>query len=352
MRNFLTKINNDPSQAAGVLTAEEFNDYITNLEDLVSSSGQSLIDNDGTQLSKAMANYSTAAQYFQDSGAVNTYTLSVIGTFRPPSQLLDGMRIRFFAANTNSGASTVNLAGIGATAVRRPNGDPLSAGDIQAGAEIELTYRSSLTYFILSQNVKQSGNQTIFDTKTFASVPGTSADPSVGNDLVRLSYLQSYVAANTTSAVPAGHILPWPGNAAPAGYSFAYGQAVSRTTYAAAFAVYSTVYGSGDGSTTFNLPDLRGRTIFGRDDMGGSPANRITTNGIVLGSTGGEDKHLLTVLEMPSHTHTYTAWSASGSGASNGSGNGGISSNTGAQGGGTSHNNMPPYTVMNWIVKL
>jgi hypothetical protein len=86
-----------------------------------------------------------------------------------------------------------------------------------------------------------------------------------------------------------GEVVPFAGTAAPAGSLFCFGQAISRTAFAGLFAALSTTYGVGDGSTTFNLPDLRGRVAAGKDDMGGTSANRLTTpiNGDVLGNTGG-----------------------------------------------------------------
>lgn len=75
------------------------------------------------------------------------------------------------------------------------------------------------------------------------------------------------------AALPAGlGPLPWPGPTAPPGWIFCFGQAVSRTTYAALFANIGTIWGAGDGSTTFNVPDFRGRAAFGKDDMGGTAA--------------------------------------------------------------------------------
>jgi microcystin-dependent protein len=70
----------------------------------------------------------------------------------------------------------------------------------------------------------------------------------------------------------------------------------------------STTYGSGDGSTTFNIPDLRGRAIAGVDNMGGSAASRLTSTVLsasnTLGATGGTQTHTMSSGEMPSHTHT------------------------------------------------
>jgi microcystin-dependent protein len=79
--------------------------------------------------------------------------------------------------------------------------------------------------------------------------------------------------------VPIGAILAWPGATAPTGWVLCDGSAISRTTYATLFAAISTSFGSGDGSTTFNVPDLRGRVMVGKDDMGGVAAQRVTDGG-------------------------------------------------------------------------
>ena len=85
---------------------------------------------------------------------------------------------------------------------------------------------------------------------------------------------------------------------------WANGQNVSRTTYAALFAALGTIFGVGDGTTTFGLPDLRGRTLFGKDDMGGTAAARLTSagsgvDGLTLGAVGGSQF-------LHGHTHTAT----------------------------------------------
>ncbi len=83
-----------------------------------------------------------------------------------------------------------------------------------------------------------------------------------------------------------GEVVPFAGATAPAGALLCYGQAVSRTTYAGLFAVLGTTHGGGDGSTTFNLPDLRGRVAAGKTDMGGSDAGNLT-GGATLGAALG-----------------------------------------------------------------
>jgi len=108
--------------------------------------------------------------------------------------------------------------------------------------------------------------------------------------------------------VPLGVMLDFIGTTAPnSSFVLPFGQAISRTTYAALFAMVGTTYGAGDGTTTFNLPDLRGRVVAGKDDMGGSSANRLTNaddglNGDTLGATGGGETQTLATANLPAYT--------------------------------------------------
>lgn len=99
----------------------------------------------------------------------------------------------------------------------------------------------------------------------------------------------------------------------PAGWYQCYGQAISRTVYSVLFTAIGTTWGVGDNSTTFNLPDLRGRGTIGLDNMGGTPANRVTAGvsgiaGTTLGAVGGNQamQTHTHVVNDPTHTHTFT----------------------------------------------
>jgi microcystin-dependent protein len=126
--------------------------------------------------------------------------------------------------------------------------------------------------------------------------------------------LAKLAAAVQEMLVPTGTILAYGGSTAPTGFLLCFGQAVSRTTYAALFNVIGTTFGAGDGSTTFNLPDLRGRVAVGKDNMGGTAANRITSavsgiNGTVLGAAGGDQRlhqHNHGVTD-PGHLHSFNS---------------------------------------------
>ena len=121
--------------------------------------------------------------------------------------------------------------------------------------------------------------------------------------------LCSFFGANPYN-VPLGAGMPYFLPAAPnSSFAFPSGQPISRTTYAALFALMGTTYGAGDGSTTFNLPSLGGRLLACRENMNGAGAEgRITPagsgiTGTTLGATGGAQNVVLGVGEIPSHAH-------------------------------------------------
>lgn len=110
---------------------------------------------------------------------------------------------------------------------------------------------------------------------------------------------------------PVGGGMDFYGTTAPAGWLFASGAAVSRTTYATLFAIIGTTFGAGDGTTTFNLPDKRGRLSLPLDNLGGTPASRVTVfSATSLGQSGGDQNlqgHVHGTTD-PTHTHTATVF--------------------------------------------
>jgi len=159
-----------------------------------------------------------------------------------------------------------------------------------------------------------------------------------------------------------GTVLPFAGSTAPEGWLLCFGQAVSRTTYANLFAVIGTTFGTGDGSTTFNLPDIRGRVAAGKDDMGGTAASRLTNsgtgnpglNGASLGAAGGVDRHQLTEAQMPAHVHNTNVSQGVASGSIAAFTGGQFNTagfNTSSTGGGQAHPNVQPTIILNQIIK-
>lgn len=180
------------------------------------------------------------------------------------------------------------------------------------------------------------------------TLPG---DPTSAMHAATKQYVDGAVSA-TPGAFPAGTITPFAGSTAPSGWLLCYGQAVSRTTYAALYSAIGVAYGSGDGSTTFNLPDLRGRVPAGVDNMGGSDAARLDWAN-TLGTNGGAQTHTLQTSEMPAHDHPA---SLGGSAGGDGSGLAWASTSTTNAiaiqntGGGGAHNNMQPTILLNYVI--
>ena len=176
----------------------------------------------------------------------------------------------------------------------------------------------------------------------------------------------------STAPVPVGAIMPYAGSSAPSGWLLSFGQALNRTTYADLFTAIGTTYGAGDGSTTFNAPDMRGYVVAGQDDMGGTSANRLTglsggVDGDVLGGTGGSEVHTLTEAQLAAHTHGAGSYTTtiplSGGGAEGGplpstaattattTISAAIAGSSGSAGSNSSHNNVQPTFILNYIIK-
>ena len=186
---------------------------------------------------------------------------------------LNGAMIALVPHATNGATVTLNVDGLGAKPLRFGPNLELQSGVLIQGTPYVVSYNNSDGAFYL-----QGG---------FANPYG----------------------------VPLGAMLDYTGTSAPnSAFVLPSGQAINRTTFATYFALVGTTYGVGDGSTTFNVPDLRGRLSAGVDNMGGSAANRIgtivtdsgTIVGATLGSVGGSSTHVQTGGEVGQHGHGIT----------------------------------------------
>jgi len=138
-------------------------------------------------------------------------------------------------------------------------------------------------------------------------------------------------SGTTVTVVPVGAIFPYGGTTAPTGYLLCDGSAVSRTTYDDLFGVISTTFGVGDGSTTFNVPDLRGRHAMGKAAAG---------TFVTMGSTGGAETD-----SVAAHTHNLAAGvEITNTGA-------GSWSHTTESGGSGTVDVLDPYVVTQWVIK-
>lgn len=156
---------------------------------------------------------------------------------------------------------------------------------------------------------------------------------------------------------PSGVVYPFAGSSAPKGYFICDGAAINRETYSDLFNVIGTTYGSGDGSTTFNLPDARGRAIYGlgtNTDIDALGENDGTT------LADRTPKHQLSIDEMPSHSHNIgpsgnpqTFYPAgNGDYVASSPGTTGTSKNPGTTLAGSSQKHDHGFIVMNYIIKF
>ena len=190
----------------------------------------------------------------------------------------------------------------------------------------------------------------MMDRKQDSLVSGTNIKTINNQSLLGSGDLDIMSGGDT---LPVGAIIPYSGSTIPTNFLLADGSAVSRTTYSELFEAIGTTYGAGDGSTTFNLPNLKGKVPVGRDSS--------DTSFDVLGETGGEKTHQLTVNEMPSHAHDTPIHSGGSQGLlgfmglTNGSSSttlsGGSTFGVKNTGGSQAHNNLQPYITQNYIIK-
>jgi len=298
----------------------------------------------------ARAMMAATAKYRDDiAGAILTagtntaYTVTSYSVFDTLAHL-NGQMIAFTPHTTNGAVVTLNVDSLGPKPLRSAPNVELQAGTIIQGTPYVATYNNSDGAFYLH---------------------GFYGNPY---------------------NVPLGAGMEYWGTTAPnSSFAFPYGQAISRTTYSTLFNnIIGTTYGSGDGSTTFNLPDVRGRVVASPDNMGSGDAGRLAdgqssmaSQRYTIGGTGGAVTHQLSTAEMPQHNHSislsdpghlhnyqsgaaqYAAQAGGGGGAAvTNVGNytstsyTGISASIGYQGGNYTHENCQPTILAYRIMRI
>jgi microcystin-dependent protein len=202
-----------------------------------------------------------------------------------------------------------------------------------SGTTTVTSFGSSSTIVSPIYFIRFTGALTLTYNATSLIIPGASNITTAAGDTAIVKYegsgnwrvLSYTIASSGIQTTPSGIMSPYAGSAAPTGWILCYGQAISRTAFSALFTAISTTYGIGDGTTTFNVPDMRGRIAAGVDNMGGSAASRITNavsgiTGTTLGASGGDQNlhdhtHTATVTD-PGHFHNTTFHVATGGGLS------------------------------------
>lgn len=236
-------------------------------------------------------------------------------------------------------------------------------GNTYAAAPIRaFTYSPNTTISSTQVNANENALYTYLqngvDTYAAGSISNAAISASAGIPYSKLTLTGAIVDADISSSAaisaskitgipPTGAMFMWPTLSAPTGYLICDGSAVSRTTYATLFAIVGTTFGTGDGSTTFNVPNMKHSAPFGYDAG--------DTNFNAIGKTGGVETFTLVQGNIPSYNLTVTRYDANGSGLTGlqGTTNGatGNTQNISSGGSGTAVNIINPYNTFSFIIK-
>ena len=337
--------------------------------------------------------YNSAAAYYKVSavangtegtptatkGTVSNHAISVTPSVTNTAGYISGSTKTGTAVSVSASelvSGTLTISSSGTKDVTNYASASVAAGGATAKATKGTVSNNSIT---VTPSVTKTAGYITAGTSSGTAVTVTASELVSGNKEITENGTNIDVTNYATISVkvdsmPIGSISMFAGATAPTGYLLCQGQAVSRTTYADLFTVIGTTYGTGDGSTTFNLPNLQGRFALGKNSSH------------ALASTGGAETVTLSTNEIPAHTHgnkSLTGWAKmwgdTGFIGRGGSADwGGIikpgdhwygnapvedgnwqsssleidaSHEHDSVGGGAAHNNMPPYQTVNYIIK-
>jgi microcystin-dependent protein len=306
----------------------------------------------------------TLTNYNGVSDEARNAVLVVTGTNSAIRQIICPLANKLYVVTNNtSGGYAITIGGATGTAVTIPNGvtaqvycDGANTYSAQTGSAGNFTVNGTL----VAAGLTDTGNLSVGGTLgvtgatslSTGSISGVMTAPTAaaGTNTTQLA-TTAFVLSN---GAPTGGLIMWGTGTAPSGWLLCAGAAVSRTTYAALFAVIGTTFGVGDGTTTFNLPNYTNRTPYG------------TT----VGATGGSadavvvsHTHTATVTD-PGHSHLETYYSSTGGGyglqagpndfaatKQTGTSVTGISVANSTAGVSGTNANLPPYLGINFIIK-
>ena len=228
------------------------------------------------------------------SDEARNMVLNVTGNNSAIYQVIAPLVSKFYiVSNNTSGGYAITVGASTGSVVTIPNGITAqvycdgSTGffSAQTGSAGNFTVNGNLTSTGLTDtgNMSVGGNLSVTGTTTLIGT-ATAPTPTTGDNSTKIA--TTTFVQNSIANVPSGSLLMWPTTSAPSGYLNCDGSAVSRSTYSALFSLFGTTFGSGDGSTTFNLPNYTNRMPYG------------TT----IGATGGSADAVVV-----SHTHTATS---------------------------------------------
>lgn len=246
------------------LAASEWNEVPTELQNVITDTGQSLTSSDLDQLGKGIKTYASDADFYVESGAANVYVLTSQTGRQPCPAYTLGMRIRFIPGNNNTGSSTVDVDSLGVRNLYDEDGIAFvgDANEIRAGKIYEFAYNG--TEFQLVSPI----------------IPFDTASSAV---------------------VPVGSTIVWHTATPPTNFLECDGASLATATYPALFAVLGYTYG-GSGAT-FNLPDFRGEFLRGWSHASGNDPDAATRtdrgDGTTADNVGTKQDD-----QLESHTHS------------------------------------------------
>lgn len=253
---------------------DDLNGFKNENNNLIVGSGQGLSTADNQQTHKAVAHYVGVGDYYVDSGVANAYVLSTTGSQVAPPTYATGMRIRFVAGNANTGASTVNVAGLGVKAlVKDSDGSSLFADNIPASTGTEAYYDGTSFRVVTELSVSGVWTPTI-EGATIAGA-GWVFGSQIGNYTRQgnLLYLNFLVQATTISPSATGnlHVKGFPFTPLTSNTGRASGSAtgISGITFTAGY-TWITLRGVNTGDAiAFNQEDATSPLVLNVADASG-----------------------------------------------------------------------------------